>query len=262
MRRSSSGSGAAARGRPPRRGRTRARRTCGRPAALRPLPRAPGAEERAEPLELRRERRPRELELRLVRDFARTSAARPSARRTAASSGSSPAGSTKSAVDVVRELVAGRALDGPVAQATRPARGSSRPRRAGRLRRAAARGSRAGRRARRDGRRAGRRRAPPARGRAPSLRRLEDLGILDRARRASSSMSKKRRYQPLAGSKSKKLRAQLLVGPETVLRLGRHVVRDDVEDHAEPGVARGSRSSRNASSPPSCSETRVGSTTS
>ena len=45
---------------------------------------------------------------------------------------------------------------------------------------------------------------------------------------------KKRRYQPLAGSQSKNFARLLLVAPERVLVADRHVVRNDVEDDAEP----------------------------
>ena len=47
---------------------------------------------------------------------------------------------------------------------------------------------------------------------------------------------KKRRYHPLAGSKSKTFARSSLVGPEAVLAARGHVVRDDVEHHAEPGA--------------------------
>ena len=148
---------------------SRARRTCGRRAARPPPPRA------------RRAGRARGA----ARTPARTSSAPPRAsprarpRRTcrrspvssaySSVSGSSPAGSTKSAVDVVRELVAGRALDRPV-RAQRLARLEDLldPDRARRRARAAARGTRAGSRARRDGRCAGRRRGRRRRARAPS----------------------------------------------------------------------------------------------
>lgn len=53
-------------------------------------------------------------------------------------------------------------------------------------------------------------------------------------------MSKKRRYQPLVAVPVEEALAQLRVGPEQVFLLGDcHMVRDDIDDGAETGVACG-----------------------
>ena len=117
--------------------------------------------------------------------------------------------------------------------AARRARGSSRPRRARRPRPRAARGTRAGRRARRGGRCAARRRAPRRRARARAVRRLEHLGS---STRTPAELVDVEEAPVPAGPRVEveEPRAQLRVAPERVLVVGRHVVRDDVEHHAQP----------------------------
>ena len=75
-------------------------------------------------------------------------------------------------------------------------------------------------------------------------------------------MSKKRRWRPVVRVDVEDPRAALGVAPTSgLLVVGGHVVGDDVEHDPEPGRALRASASH-PSSPPSSSETRVGSTTS
>ena len=191
----------------------------------------------AQPCELRRERRTRDLELRLVRDL----------RERATLAGQLgvqlrhrllAAGIDEERGRVVRELVSRRPLHRPVPQRARPARGSSRPRCGRRRARAAARGTRADSRARRGGRCEARRRGRRATSSSTFACVTSNTSGSSTRTPASSSTSKKRRCRPVAGSMSKNVVRELRVRPEGVLVRRRHVVRDDVEDHAEPGGMR------------------------
>ncbi len=76
-------------------------------------------------------------------------------------------------------------------------------------------------------------------------------------------MSKKRRYQPDAGSQSKNFARNVEVAPERVLLVGgRHVVRDDVQHDAETGLAGSAAERAELSLAAEVVEMRVGSTTS
>ena len=193
---------------------------------------------------------------------AKVRASRRSARRRARVSGSSPRGSTKSAVDVVRELVAGRPLDRPVAQRlagledlldpdVRDA-GVAQP-----LRYRAGSASPSGWSMRSPSTSAVARRARGSCGASPR----RPPGSSTRTP-ASSPTSKKRRYQPVSGSKSKKCarssgRARSgSPPPRSPCGSGRCRAR------CRGRRVRGAQSARNSSSPPSSSEIRVGSTTS
>ena len=168
-------------------------------------------------------------------------------------SGCSPARVDEERRRVVRELVARRALDGPVAELLVRLEDLLDPDARRRRGRAAARGTRADSRDRRDGRCAGRRRGRRATSSSTFACVSSKTAGSSTRTPPSSSTSKKRRYQPDARSQSKVRGAPVEVGPERVLLVGgRHVVRDDVEDRrrgrrrAPRRRARGTRPRRRA----------------
>ena len=191
-------------------------------------------DERAQPLELRREVGARLLELRLVRDLReRARLARrlrvPARQRLLAGR------IDEERRHVVRELVAGRALDRPVAQplarledlldpdvldafVAQPLEVAARV-----------------------GEPVGVVDAQPVDEPLAHelehlvLRQLEDLGVLD-AHAGELVDREEAAVPPALRVAVEDLRAQPLVGPPAVLLARGHVVRDDVEHHAEPGA--------------------------
>ena len=143
--------------------------------------------------------------------------------------------------------------------AARPARGSSRPRRARRPRRAAARGSRAGRRGRRGGRCAARRRGRPRTSSSTlRVRRLEHLRVLDAHAGELVDVEEaavaSRRGVEVEEPRAQRSSRQNGFSSHAAMWFGT-MSSDDAEPARRPARA-------SAASPPSSSETRVGSTTS